>query len=84
MSKDMKCQMTRLWRVPATLPYPDFIFTTRTLPGKVLKISGFRVVTKHAVSIQDYINDASYFKFRTEDDKIFHIPQSQKKQKLSG
>ena len=31
-----------------------------TLPGKVLKISGFRVVTIHAVSIQDYINDASY------------------------
>ena len=33
---------------------------TRTLPGKVLKISGFMVVTIHAVSILDYINDASY------------------------
>ena len=43
----------RLWRVPATLPYPDLIFTTRTLPGKVLEISGFRVVTIHAVSTQD-------------------------------
>ena len=42
------------------LPYPDLIFTTRTLPGKVLKISGFRVVTIHAVSTQDYIIDASY------------------------
>ena len=45
--------VTRLWRVPATLPYPDLIFTTRTLPGKVLEISGFRVVTIHAVSTQD-------------------------------
>ena len=45
--------MGRLWRVPATLPYPDLIFTTRTLPGKVLEISGFRVVTIHAVSTQD-------------------------------
>ena len=42
----------RLWRVPATLPYPDINFTTRTLPGKVLKISGFRVVTIYAVSTQ--------------------------------
>ena len=40
---------TRLWRVPATLPYPDFFFTTRTLPGNFSKISGFRVVTIHAV-----------------------------------
>ena len=41
--------MSRLWRVPATLPYPDFFFTTRTLPGNFSKISGFRVVTIHAV-----------------------------------
>ena len=41
--------VTRLWRVPATLPYPDFFFTTRTLPGNFSKISGFRVVTIHAV-----------------------------------
>ena len=40
--------ITRLWRVPATLPYPDFIFTTRTLPGNFFKISGFWVVTTHA------------------------------------
>ena len=39
----------RLWRVSATLPYPDFIFTTRTLPGNYFKISGFRVVTIQAV-----------------------------------
>ena len=52
--------LPRLWRVPATLPYPDLIFTTRTLPGKVLKISGFRVVTIHAVSTQDDQYDASY------------------------
>ena len=45
--------LCRLWRVPATLPYPDLNFTTRTLPGKVLKISGFRVVTIYAVSTQD-------------------------------
>ena len=58
--KQPESLIIRLWRVPATLPYPDLIFTTRTLPGKVLKISGFRVVTIHAVSTQDYINDASY------------------------
>ena len=40
---------SRLWRVPATLPYPDFFFTTRTLPGFFLKILGFRVVSIHAV-----------------------------------
>ena len=39
----------RLWRVSATLPYPDFIFTTRTLPWFFLKISGFRVISTHAV-----------------------------------
>ena len=39
--------MCRVWRVPATLPYPDFFFTTRTLPGIFLKISGFRVVSKY-------------------------------------
>ena len=39
----------RLWRVPATLPHPDFIFTTRTLPEIFFYISGFRVVTTHAV-----------------------------------
>ena len=33
-----------------TLPYPDLIFTTCTLPGKVLEISGFMLVTIHAVS----------------------------------
>ena len=38
---------SRVWRVPATLPYPDFFFTTRTLPGIFLKISGFRVVSKY-------------------------------------
>ena len=32
--------VTRLWRVPATLPYPDFIFTTRTLPEKFWKFQG--------------------------------------------
>ena len=37
----------RVWRVPATLPYPDLIFTSRTLPGIFLKISGFRVVSKY-------------------------------------
>ena len=49
----VSCIMYRLWRVPATLPYPDLIFTTRTLPGKVLEISGFMLVTIHAVSTQD-------------------------------
>ena len=34
-----------------TLPYLDLIFTTRTLPGTFLKISGFRVVTIHAVLV---------------------------------
>ena len=36
---ELWCTTARLWRVPATLPYPDLIFTTRTLPGKLLKIS---------------------------------------------
>ena len=40
------------------LPYPTQILFY--LPGEVFKISGFRVVTIHAVSIQDYINDASF------------------------
>ena len=63
-----ECMTIRLWRVPATLPYPDLIFTTRTLPGKVLKISGFRVVPIHAVSTQDYtgcfFSDCEYGKPR--------------------
>ena len=37
--------IVRVWRVPATLPNPDFIFTTHTLPGIFLKFSGFRVVS---------------------------------------
>ena len=39
----------RLWRVSATLPYLDFIFTTHTLPRFFWKISGFRVISTHAV-----------------------------------
>ena len=44
--------------------YPDLISITRTLPAKVLKISGFRVVIQGSIlafSTYDYINDARYF-----------------------
>ena len=47
--QQMMLHKIRLWRVPATLPYPDFFFTARTLPGFFLKISGFRVVNLHAI-----------------------------------
>ena len=47
--------------------YPDLISTTCTLPAKVLKISGFRVVTIYAVSTEDYINDASYLALEGRD-----------------
>ena len=71
---------TRLWRVSATLPYPDFIFTTRTLPRKVLKILEFRVVTiQYTCCFHTGLHQwcqllSSGGKGFFKDGKIYHIP----------
>ena len=71
-----KLVISRLWRVPATLPYPDFIFTTRTLPANILKISGFRVVKTHAVFSPGLYQWCQTINSRgkelTKDYEIFH------------
>ena len=69
----------RLWRVPATLPYPDLIFTTRTLPGKVLKISGFRVVTIYICCFHTGIGDHLRYLLPYSLPRFFPLPYPKSK-----
>ena len=55
---------TRLWRVPATQPYPTWNFFTTLSREFLFKLSEFRVVTI------TYINDASEVKI----EKTFYLP----------